>query len=80
VDALDKGRVERLDGGRGVALEEGLDVFLEGGLEELLFPWLLAERLELLNGIIVCPFLPELLVHDRGRVGPGAHGGSSTFT
>ena len=53
MDALDKGRVERLDGGRGVAPEEGLEVFLEDGLEGLLFPWLLAERLELPDGIIV---------------------------
>jgi len=57
VEALDAGLVEALDAGRWsvvgvrvVVRDGGLDDKLEGG--RLLLPWLLAERLELLEGIM----------------------------
>jgi hypothetical protein len=56
VEALDKGRVDRLDAGLGVVLDDGREVFLDTGLARLepgRPPWLFAERLELLEGIMV---------------------------
>lgn len=56
MEALDIGRVDRLDAGLGVVLNDGREVFLDMGLARLepgRLPWLFAERLELLEGIMV---------------------------